>query len=275
MKYCSVDCQKIHRKQHKKACKERAAELKDDKLFSQGTERAEEDFCPLCQLAIPMPSGNDGRRQCIFYLCCLKMVCEGCGFAAKKRGMLGCPFCRTPIEGNDVKSVGMIQKRVAAKDPVAIVHLGFAHFQGMYGLEKSVSRATELWLEAAELGSIKALGKIGASHYYGSDGLARDTVKGIQCWEVAAMQGEIGSRHMLGVVELGNRKFDRAVRHFLISAKLGHKGSLDSIKMIFALGLASENQYAEALKGYQDAVEEMKSPDRDAVAALLDDSFAY
>ena len=28
VKYCSVDCQKSHRKQHKKACKQRAAELR-------------------------------------------------------------------------------------------------------------------------------------------------------------------------------------------------------------------------------------------------------
>ena len=34
VKYCGVDCQKIHRKQHKKACKKRAAELKDEKLYS-------------------------------------------------------------------------------------------------------------------------------------------------------------------------------------------------------------------------------------------------
>ncbi|EJK56362.1 hypothetical protein THAOC_23765, partial [Thalassiosira oceanica] len=47
VKYCSVDCQKIHRKQHTKACKERAAELKDEKLYSQGHDRAEGDFCPL------------------------------------------------------------------------------------------------------------------------------------------------------------------------------------------------------------------------------------
>ncbi|EJK53061.1 hypothetical protein THAOC_27569, partial [Thalassiosira oceanica] len=39
VKYCSVECQKIHRKKHKKACKERAAELKDERLYGQGHER--------------------------------------------------------------------------------------------------------------------------------------------------------------------------------------------------------------------------------------------
>ena len=38
VKYCGVDCQRAHRKQHKKACKQRAAELKDEQLYSQGHE---------------------------------------------------------------------------------------------------------------------------------------------------------------------------------------------------------------------------------------------
>ena len=46
-------------------------------------------------------------------------------------------------------------------------------------------------------------------------------------------------------------------------AKMGHKKSVDAIKKMFTLGLTTEKQYAEALKGYQDAVEEMKSHDRD------------
>ena len=33
VKYCGVDCQKAHRKQHKKACKQRAAELEDEQLY--------------------------------------------------------------------------------------------------------------------------------------------------------------------------------------------------------------------------------------------------
>ena len=41
VKHCGVDCQRPHRKQHKKACKQRAAELKDEQLYSQGLEKHE------------------------------------------------------------------------------------------------------------------------------------------------------------------------------------------------------------------------------------------
>ncbi|EJK44506.1 hypothetical protein THAOC_36945, partial [Thalassiosira oceanica] len=81
VKYCSVDCQKIHRKKHKGVCKKRAAEIKDEKLYSQeGHERAEFDFCPLCFLALPFPESEHAK----IFFCCMKRVCNGCGFAAHK-----------------------------------------------------------------------------------------------------------------------------------------------------------------------------------------------
>ena len=113
-----------------------------------------------------------------------------------------------------------------------------------------------------------ALTKMGMSHYYGEHGVTQNKAKGVRCWETAAIQGATESRSFLGLIKLENRKCDRAVRHFLISAKMGHKGSVDSIKKMFARGLATKAQYTEALKGYQDAVEEMKSPERDEAAAL-------
>ncbi|EJK56285.1 hypothetical protein THAOC_23867, partial [Thalassiosira oceanica] len=33
VKYCGVDCQRAYRKLHKKACKQRAAEFKDEQLY--------------------------------------------------------------------------------------------------------------------------------------------------------------------------------------------------------------------------------------------------
>ena len=42
-----------------------------------------------------------------------------------------------------------------------------------------------------------------------------------------------------------------------------HETSLDFIKDMFMNGVATKAQYSEALRGYQDAVEEMKSPQRE------------
>jgi len=47
----------------------------------------------------------------------------------------------------------------------------------------------------------------------------------------------------------------------MISSKMGgHEESLNVIKEMSKEGQATKEQFAEALLGYQDAVEEMKSP---------------
>ncbi|EJK63027.1 hypothetical protein THAOC_16332, partial [Thalassiosira oceanica] len=148
-----------------------------------------------------------------------------------------------------------------AKDPEAICHLGTIYNSGGYGLEKDQSHAIKLLYEAAELGSTEALTKIGVSYYRGSRGVPHDKAKGIHCWESAAMLGCADSRHFLGIAELEKMNPYRAMRHLLIAAKMGYEESLDAIKDLFSDGLATKAQYAEALKGYQDAVEETKSPE--------------
>ena len=130
-------------------------------------------------------------------------------------------------------------------------------------MEKNESRAIELWSEAADLGSTEALHNMGDIYYHGK-GVKRDKSKGLRCWESAAMQGGVHSRHCLGCIEYTQHcEFDRAVRHFLISAKMGLKPSLDIIRRMLVDGTATKAQYAEALKGYQAAMEETKSPDRE------------
>ena len=260
VKYCGVDCQRAHRKQHKKACKQRAAELKDEQLYSQGLGRHEGDFCPICTLAIPLPMEDHSVSSA----CCMKRVCNGCDLAAKKKGMFDCAFCRTPEPEGDADALAMLQARVSKKDPVAIFFLGLKYCHGSLGLQKDMRMAVELWTEAAELGSIEALYNLGVAHESGEGG-QQDKAKAVQLWSKAAMQGHVQSRHNLGCFE---EDHNRAFRHYIISSNMGHKRSLEMIKEAFMVGLATKEQYAEALKGYQDAVEEFKSHDRDEAIAF-------
>jgi len=71
VKYCGVDCQRAHRKQHKKVCKQRAAKLKEEQLYSKGQERPEGDFCPICTLPIPLLA-----ERSVFKGCCMKRICN-------------------------------------------------------------------------------------------------------------------------------------------------------------------------------------------------------
>ncbi|EJK71718.1 hypothetical protein THAOC_06815 [Thalassiosira oceanica] len=262
VKYCGVDCQRAHRKLHKKACKQRVAELKDEELYSQGLERPEGDFCTICTL--PVPSPMDGHS---FNVCCMKVICKGCAMAAKKRGMFDCAFCRASYPDNDADSLAMVQARVAKKDPVAINYLGEIYLFGELGLQKDMYKAVKLWTEAALLGSIEALNNLGNAYYTGT-GVQQDMAKAAEFYTKAALQGHARSRHNLGCFEAEKGNHDRAVRHLMISAKMGYKESVKNIEKLFMAGLATKAQYAEALKGYQDAVEEMKSHDRDEAKRL-------
>ncbi|EJK76013.1 hypothetical protein THAOC_02243 [Thalassiosira oceanica] len=263
VKYCCVDCQKAHRKLHKKACKQRAAELKDEQLYSQGHERPEGDFCPICTLPIPFRM----NEHSVFNACCMKRICKGCHFAAKKRGILDCPFCRTPLPDNHADMLAMVRVRVAKKDPTAILTLGHHYSCGDLGLQKDMKKSIDLWTEAAELGSIEALFCLGLEYMKG-DLVQRDEAKAVKFYAKAAMQGHAQSRNNLGCYEGQKGNYDRAVKHLLISARMGHKGSLGAIKMMFTNGDAAKEQYADALKGYQEAVEETKSHDRDEAKRL-------
>ncbi|EJK51202.1 hypothetical protein THAOC_29647, partial [Thalassiosira oceanica] len=265
VKYCCVDCQRAHRKQHKKACKQRAAELKDEMLYSQGLERPESDFCPICTLPIPFHMYDHS----VFNACCMKQICDGCNLAAQKRGMRDCAFCRSTYPGNDADELAMIQARVGKKDPDASLYLGLKYFHGANALQKDTKKAVKLWEEAAELGSVGALFELGNAYHEG-EGVQQDKAKAAQFWTKAAIQGHVPARTNLGNHERRKGNHDRAVRHYLISAKTGDGRSLENIKILFIGGLATKEQYAEALKGHQDAVEEMKSHDRDEAKAYLD-----
>ena len=84
------------------------------------------------------------------------------------------------------------------------------------------------------------------------------------------MKGNARSRHNLGVVEDDDGNYELAAQHWMISAKMGVEESLDNIREMFKEGLVTKARYAEALLGYQDAVEEMKSSQREEAKRLGD-----
>ena len=198
----------------------------------------------------------------------MKRVCKGCILAAIQRGMNEtCPFCRTTLPTNEASILAMIQKRVDKGDARAIKHLGSKYYFGELGLTKDAPRAAELWTEAAELGSLDAHHELGVA-YYNGDGVEEDKPMGIRHWQQAAMKGHMRRRHNLGFIEHKNGNHELAVQHYMIAAKMGYEKSLNGIKGMFKEGHATKAQYAEALVGYRDAMEEMKSPQREEAKRL-------
>ena len=78
----------------------------------------------------------------------------------------------------------------------------------------------------------------------------------------------VDARHNLGCMEGRAKNYDLALQHWMISATLRHEKSLSKVKTSFMKGLANKADYAAALRGYQNAVEEISSPDRDEANSL-------
>ena len=241
-----------------------AAAIYLERLLTEGHERWEGDACTICYLYIGFPMHEHAQVK----VCCMKRICDGCVLAAELRGMNdSCPFCRAPIPADEASKLAMVKNRVDKGDAEAIEFLGSKYYHGSRGLAKNLPRAIELWTEAAELGSEEAHYNLGVAYYTGN-GAEEDKARGIRLWQQAAVKGHVESRHNLGIDEFNNENYDLAVQHLMISAKMGDEVSLNEIKEMFMEGQATKAQYAAALRGYGDAVEEMKSPQREEATRL-------
>ena len=95
------------------------------------------------------------------------------------------------------------------------------------------------------------------------EGIDKDMARAHEHYEIAAKWGHVKARHNLGFIEYKSGNYALALKHWMISAKLGYTNSLSAIKVLFEKGSATKSDYAEVLRGYQEAVEEMSSPERE------------
>ena len=264
VKYCSTNCQKNHRPQHKKTCKQRLAEIRDDKLFTQpdGNHYGE---CPICCLPLPI-----GMKKWILNSCCSKSICHGCNYANKKREAEEgldprCPYCRESIPTSLEEIEKNNVERAKANDPGALCQLGF----------KSILRgdgdAFHYYTKAAALGEADAHWNLSIMYHIGGS-VERDMKKRVYHLEEAAIGGHPVARYNLGCTEGGNGRYDRAVKHFIITAKLGFDEALEEMKKYFLKGLASKEDYEAALRGHQAAVDAAKSTQREEAEKAMDGS---
>ena len=259
VKYCGDGCQENHREQHNNECKKRVDELHDKELFTQpdGSYLGE---CPICFLPLPID-----ERKSTMMSCCCKIICDGCNVANKKRekeeGLEHrcCAFCREPVPKLQEEVDKRVMKRIKKyNDPGAMTYMGHQHEN-----EGDLAKAFEYYTKAAELGDVGAYFRLGCLYDTGN-GVEKDTKKAVYHFEQAAIGGHPYASGLLGFLELENGRFERAAKHFIISANLGDEDSLQEVKRLFMRGIVSKEEYADALRAYQAAVNEAKSPEREA-----------
>ena len=256
VKYCSAACQKAHRPQHKKACKKKAAELHDEKLFKE----IEPEECPICLLPLD-------TEYVTFKSCCGKIICCGCSYAMMViEGKNICAFCRMLPPSSDEERVNRVNKLIDKGNSEAVNMLAGDYAEGRYGIPQDMTKANECYLKAGELGCAGAYYNLGNSQLVGR-GVEIDRKKAIHHYELAAMIGHVKARHNLGCLEGGNEQ--RAYKHYLISARSGMKESVDAVKEGYMAGFVTKDEYADTLRAYHEKQKEMKSDARDKAKTHL------
>jgi hypothetical protein len=262
VKYCGVECQKNHRPQHKKACKKRMAEIRDDRLFTLPDE-SHFGECPICCLPLPIDRDKSFKNTC-----CSKGICKGCSYANQKReqeqGLRPkCPYCREPVPTTDEEIEQNDIKRVKANDPAALCDIG----KRVY-LEGDYDGAVQYLTKAAALLEIEAHYQL-AMLYRNGHGVEKSKKKEMYHLEEAAIGGHPEARYNLGAYEMMSGRIKRGVKHLVIAAKLGDHDALEAVKDEFARGNASKEDYEAALRGHQAAVDATKSQKRTEAEAYF------
>lgn len=263
VRYCGVKCQKEHRKKHKRACKKRVAELRDEILFRQ-PESTHWGDCPICFL--PIPLGDNERMDMV---CCGQYICIACFLANAERKVqnrleIKCPFCRKMRPKSKAESLKMQNERATEKNcPISLVQVGKRHHR-----KGDFHAAFQFSSRAAALGDADGHAALGGFYWEG-EGVEKDMSKAICHFERAAIAGHPGARHNLGCIESDNGQIQRAVKHWIISAKQGQDSSLENVKQFFKDGLVSKEDFAAALRGHQAAMDATKSPQREKAVEYL------
>jgi tetratricopeptide (TPR) repeat protein len=262
VQYCTVECQKNHRPNHKKACKKRMVEIRENKLLEQPDETHRGE-CLICFLPLPID-----ETKFVVSQCCSKTTCRGCQYATLMSDLKGkleakCAFCRTPQLQSQEEFDKDDIKRAEANDPVALRHQG-----GKRQLKGDYEGAVNYYTKAAELGDMTAHCGL-AKMYFEGDGVERDMKKAVHHWEEAAIGGHPRARYMLGCIVGANGNKEKAAKHFIIAAKQGHDEALKFVKKSFLDGAVSKEDYASALRGHQAAVDATKSAQREEAYAFF------
>jgi len=204
----------------------------------------------------------------VYMSCCGKIICGGCIHAVKSGDVDQlCPFCRTPAPFTDAEIIERYEKRMDMNnDPISIYNIGNFYFKGN-GLPQNQAKGLELWHRAAKLGHNGSYCNIGNVYNLGVY-VERDIKKAIHYWELAATSGDVRARCNLGFVEKQAGNVDRALKHWMIAVEGGCKMSLDGIKEFYLNGHATKDDYTKALRLYQAYLDDIKSVQRDAAAAV-------
>jgi len=178
------------------------------------------------------------------------------------KNMKLCPFCKTPPPRSNEDEVKRLKKLMEKGNACAFLRFSGLYYNGTCGMPQDMAKTNDLYLKAGELGCATAYYNLG-TQYFSGRGVEVDKKKAKHYYELAAMNGSVIARHNLGALEGNAGNNQRAMKHFIISARAGHNLSLDNVKQGYMHGLVTKEEYANTLREYQKSQDEMTSDARD------------
>jgi TPR repeat protein len=103
--------------------------------------------------------------------------------------------------------------------------------------------------------------------YWKGKGVEKDMEKAVYHFEKAG--GHPIARHNLAYYEAKNGNMERAVKHWIIAAKLGDEETMRVLLQVYKDGYITKEDYGATLRAHQAAVEATKSSQREAAYAFL------
>jgi len=225
--------------------------------------------CSVCMLPLPHHSGVCGVEK-LYMESCGKTFCRGCSLVESKEMKKGnikpwCSFCRAPLSGSDKETVERYKRRTRVDDAEAIYSLCNAYSNGHWGLRQNHLKAIGLWKRGAELGSCNANAYL-ASIYLHGEGIEEDRKLAMHHMKLAAIGGHETARYALGLMEEQNGNIDRAMKHYMISAKCGFDDSLKEVGEGYNAGLVTKDEYVSTLRAHEECQGRMRSAQREEAA---------
>jgi len=247
--------------------KDPAAELRQEALFK---ESPPEEDCPICNIRFPM------KNETCTLACCGKSMCIGC----MVQNMDECPFCEEDLQQFNSDTEGIISRLLDRihhssddQDKMqALNMLASSYDTGESDLTQDSKMAHQLWMEAVELGGSKdAHYNLSQSYseYHKERGVEKDDKKELYHLEEAAMLGDAAARCELGKYEAARGNWDRAKKHWMLSAAAGCEGCMERIKRGKKKGAVSNDEYKKTLRAHRKSLNLTRSAQRDAARKRL------
>jgi len=188
--------------------------------------------CAVCFDLMPIDGGVT------FYECCCKVLCTAC-YVKCRQYDTRCPLCRTPAPSSEAQRLRRLQKNADEGNVEAHHALALLYSDGIMGLEKSPTRALQLYELAAAQGHVRAQLSLGNCYQLGI-GVQVDFQKALEWYMRAADQSNPHAQFMVGQFYYFGTgvplSYESAVEWYRLAAAQDHAEALHRLGALYSLG---------------------------------------